>query len=500
MKIFEMIPNHVKRSLKAGLVSLALAAAIQAAPSLPIDLALTGSGLQLELSNAVVEVVMDPGAEPRLSVQRLTEGEGAGEVGVGALDLVQSSGGWRLVRLEGASAPLLVRAFLLPGQGLSVSGRRVELSYQGTVFDPSDGAGGGEASGQEGGGSGSAPETAPVPLSIDLKQAQIDLYSATNVNLRAEESHVGMEATGGPALFDLVGSTLDLRDHSGRVEIVAETSELSMIGQRGRLKFTLTQTDLLLAEGGGMGAGSLAGGQLQIENRHGGVRLQGEDARVTLRQAGGGEAQIQLGGRDLDLTLEGVRGKQTIELVGGSLRGGELRGAVTVRAAQGAEVDLESVHGGLHLSLNDGALARLVGVRKGLVAELEDSSLDLEAVGKLSVTARRSRIDGREVRRVDQMELADSELDLSLANTNHSPTMIFKGASSARVELPAPCSVKILGRQMADGADVRASGCGIETAGHGRRRFQNRGLDGGRAVVLSAKLSEDSSLEVDGRP
>jgi hypothetical protein len=239
---------------------------------------------------------------------------------------------------------------------------------------------------------------------------------------------------------------------------------------------------------------------LQIERRRGALQIAGNNARVELRSVGQGENGVNIKGGGLDLLLEQIGGPLGVELRASQLLADGLKGRVDLKALEGTDLSLQNATGGLKLNLGGGASARLSEVRHGLTVEMRDSDLDLQQIARLSLVARASQINAREVRRVEKMEVMDCELDLSLANTNHSPTLQLKGASRASVELPAPCSVKVLGQGMVSGAEVRASGCGIETQGHGRRRYQNRGLDGGRAVVLTVRIAEDSSLEVEGRP
>ena len=274
-----------------------------------------------------------------------------------------------------------------------------------------------------------------------------------------------------------------------------------------------------MADFQGVLAPRLQGGSLEVQDGSGGctafaqdatlrftgwagaLRFHGRNGTVEARGTGGARAPWRIEGTDLQVILDDVGGGVVANLDGGGFRGSDLGGRLQAVAKNGARLDLADLAAGVQLSLSDGAEARVRGVGGELRAELEDAALDADGVFRLVLTAVRSRATVRGIERLARLEATDADLDLDLSALVHSPSLQLRGASRATVLLPTPCLVRPQGPSAMLDDRIRITGCDLLLPGQRMRdrealiRYGDR-----RLTTLTPLLSEDSSLEIEGRP
>ena len=128
----------------------------------------------------------------------------------------------------------------------------------------------------------------------------------------------------------------------------------------------------------------------------------------------------------------------------------------------------------------------------------ERHRLEVDGARQLQVHATQSEVHLRGIERLNRLQAADSQVDLDLTEIRHDPSLELTGTTEAQVELKIPCYFQMDRTQLLS-SQVEVNGCGLWGESHRRNRLDRRGLDGNRRVVLTARLTEDATLEVDGQ-
>lgn len=488
-----------RRSFAVALPALLLGAAFGAAASaqtLPAQVPLAERGLHLLLWNAEVEIAVDPEAEPGLRLASLEP------AGTNAQVRVEETAGTvrveRSPEMAGAGHRLHLTAVLHPGQPLQLQGIELAVEVVDRRFAPGAAApAAAEAGPAAGGGGGEAAGS----LSLAVERSQVLLLGVASPAFTGTDSALEMEGTTGATGLNLVGGLARVRSHRGGLQVTAQAkAEVKVLEQVGDVELSLEDAVLEIREGQGRCGGRAQHSTLLLSRWWGPVAVEATASTFEGRTLGGREANLQLGGRDLQVFLEGLVGRATLRLTGGTLRGEDLEGRLTLETWEGAETRLREVKGDAVLRLHSASTATVAGVEGGLRADLEAGKFSAEDVVRLDLSAAGSEITVAHVARLGKLDLTDCDLELDLTGVQAPPGIALRGESFGRVRMSAPCRVDVLGAAALDAGRLEVTGCalGVEE----RRRRLSAPTEGirGDTVVLQVALDEEASLNVQGGP
>ncbi len=470
----------------------------------PFEVELEAVGLILELVLADVEIVVRPGAP--ISLRFLATDSGPA---VPKVELRREGAGWWVGRAADDPAPateLRLQATLPDGRGLRLHGEGLRLSLSRQQVEPQTSTAEDEEEQAKKNAAEEEPSAAEVlfvavapgpprlPLELDLFGSVASLTNLNEVDLQAEESDV--VATGGRGKLDaaLISSTLAISETRAEIALQAQGSDITVVSSRGELRIELRGSSLV-AEHQGRIQGQVEDSFVRLSEGLGRVELRGSGSTVEMRQAKYGQVRLQ--GTDLVVHGDDLTASLDVSLVGGSLTLTGCTGAAKVVGQGGLEFQLEGWQGGVELGLSEDSSAHLQGIRGLIKAQLEDAFFELSDSNELDLSALRSQVSVSDLRRLRRLVATDSQLELDLTGLRHNPTLVLQGASEAKVELDYPCAVRLAGGDETFDGRLRASGCGLDNAAHGRSRFDRFGLDGQRTVRMSVALSSESSLKIE---
>lgn len=486
--------------LAAG-AALALALWTSATPAagevvaLPLEVPLDEAvGLKLELGNAVVSTVVTAASAPRLRVEAVSE-DGPGEVD---LALGSEAGEVTLSRSpEAPNAAVALRLEVvlpaglplrLTGSGLTVRVTEPERPRRSDALPPT-------RSGAEG-----EEEPHAWTIEIGVTGSRVDLQGVGDASVAAADSRVDADGTSGALGLALEGGSATVRDHLGALELLGAGAELVVLGLEGPLTSDLTGGSLILRDAEGGLTLFAEDAFVLLERFRGPGRLEGTGGTLEVRDSGAPGTALELRGQALQVLVEELAADLAVDLTDGTLQGRALTGrSVKVQARGIATADLAGVAGALDLKLPSGTSARVADAGTKVGAEVVGGRLTVEGARLLDLLATEgAEVTATGIERLQTRRLADAELDLDLSAIAHDPALRLEGATRARVTLPTPCAVKVVGGDLLEGDRVRASGCELFPAEQAPRRTTLRHRYGGREVTLTAQVAEGSELVVDG--
>ncbi len=499
------------------LVCVASPMAAQEAFDLPFELELPDLPLVLELDNATLDVLLDPGSTSLLRARSFSD-QGSPK----ATLVLGSDGGRVLVRREDSEdseepGPRIGLELVLdPQRWLSLTGADLDVGVQaqpvegqpgededdeddkGDEDDEDDEDDKGDEDDEESHGArpGGGDAASDHSLALEVEASSIQLVGVQGASVKATGSYLHATGTGGDLALILEGGTAEILEHRGVLVVTSRDSEVTVSELLGRAEASLFGGSLVARSGMGQLESQLDGALLRVDGWRGRLKAEGRGSRVEARALRGVRLEVQ--GENLDVALEEHQGHFSATLRGGRLSASELKGQAVISAQNGAEISLDRLAGGLTLGIQGGS-ARLVSVRGHLRANVADGRLEIEGAQQLELAAQRAEIVAGRLERLGRVEVTDSQLDLDLSELVHNPTLALKGSSEARVQLRAPCSVK-LGEVELLSSRADVTGCELHSQTLRRTRYDSRGLDGQRRVLLTATLGEDSTLEVEGVP
>ena len=153
----------------------------------------------------------------------------------------------------------------------------------------------------------------------------------------------------------------------------------------------------------------------------------------------------------------------------------------------------------MNLTLKGDASADLQRILGELRADVAKSSLRVDDVRAVAITANDADITVSAVKKITTLHASFSELDLDLTDTRGQLALRLQQGSRARVRLLTPCQVRTSGPGSGLGNEVTVNGCAYAPLGR-RSRTVGRGVNGQRTVVLSVNMAQGTELEVDGVP
>ncbi|MEM7349931.1 MAG: hypothetical protein AAF657_03940 [Acidobacteriota bacterium] len=513
----------VRLLLAVGLLPLAvgLTPATAEVFELPVELELVEGPVALELHDAVLDIVLRPGEVSVLWARPLT----ADKPVVADLEVLDD-GGELLVRrppvAEGPVQRLQVELVIDPRWPLQVTGTELDIAVDAGAdsgddedeeddeveeedeeddedeendedFDNEED----EVPDREREGRVPATMQDLVPI-LAVEKSSLNLVGLRGARVEAVDSFVRVERGTGTLRLQLTGGTTEVDDYQGILELSARDSEIWLDETRGNVNLSVQGGSLVLRRGIGRCDGEVDDAQVQLETWRGPVDLQARGSTIEARSTVA--SPFKLGGEDLVVTLQDTRGSLEFNLRGGTVSSNGTQGQLRLEVSEDAEVAFDALRGSVVANLRAGAVGRFVGVNGLVRAEVHGSRFEVQGAQRLQLQASQADLTLSDLQQIAFSELTDTRLDLDLTTIRHpNPTLILEGRSEARVRLKSPCSVEIEG---AEGSfvDADVSGCLVHTERRARQGTNSRGLDGNFRVVLKAKISDESTLEVEGVP
>ncbi|MBP7145899.1 MAG: hypothetical protein KBD01_00030 [Acidobacteria bacterium] len=460
---------------------------------LPVDMEVEAQRISMSLRGGRVDVLVDPDAEPGLTVKDLVRGE--------------ESGGFVLIEQDGASltvgqphgdevtAPrLAVELVIGPGQVLELSGEDLSVTVEGLAPPPA-------APPREAGEAGSAlAAPAPIPgIRLDLVHSIVRVSAVGGLNLKANDTAVQAERLRGLVQAELEGGRLALDDQEGPVHLRGSNADVTLAQAIGDVEFALEGGNLSIAAGAGSCKGRSRSTLVRIEGWQGGVTLDGELNQVEVRESGAPEAQLSVSGERNDVLVEQFRGAVTAQVTGGSLRATDIGVRVRVEATEGAQVRVERVKEGAEVRSSERATLTVNDVGQRLWAVVRDGSLDAEGMAELELRADSAVVNVRSITGRARVQATDTQLGLDLSASRVHPDVKLGGSTQASIVMPAPCVVRVSEPEMA--GQVTVSGCELSdgsnrpgTSPYGRRPGSRPDL------LLIAHLDGSAELNVRATP
>ena len=525
-----------------GLMMLCLAAQVAAKPlELPVDLELGPGAISIQLDNATIDVIHQTGASTLRARQ-----ESSDEAADVVLEVV-SDGAIFIQRTQNdlGKRHLLLELTVDPDVTLQIEGAELDVAVEGVRENPDDRFASeenekrraeadrkeqaksedaddedegdedeedeGDEDGEDGddddqgegdedrqgeGSQESDPDQQGFRMSFSVERSNIQLLEARDLEIRAIDSYVNSSGSNGFLALVLDGGTVEVEEHRGSLSVTSRYSEVWLAETSGNLILAVRGGSVVARRGAGRCEGQAEDALVRLEEWRGAVNLAIEEAEIELIASPG--ASVVLKSQRSNVLLEEHRGSVEVDLQGGSLKGAGLVGGARLTARDEAEITIYRLSGSVILKAESQVTVRVSEIGGALQAEMTDSLLDLKQARVLQLAAVRSEISVAGIEFVNQLDVAASRLDLDFRSVVRSPRVVLREGSEASVTLKAPCGVTLDSDQAFAPVDI--SGCQLHTESQARPQSNRRGLDGKSRVTLTAALSDDSSLEVEGQP
>lgn len=458
---------------------------------LPFEFELPLSPVEVELHDSLLEVTIEPGAEPMVQARRV---EGA--VGEPATFAVGQGGGrTRITRTptpEGLDpARAIVTLTLDPGQNLHVIGRDIMLVV--------NGPGGGYAADDvpptlPGKG---ATEVAGIAHSYELFDSEADLTGFPAATIVAENTAVHCDGGSGELAAQLSWSGLTVTNHDGGIRIASLDSETTLEGVSGAVEFELQGGGLRLQDGAGSVQGTCDAGFVGSNGWDGTFSLGGSDASFELRD--GSVGQLKITSSNTVTTIDEIRGSVIIEATGGQITMDSVQGNLTATVSEGGQVVSDVVYGTLTLNLKNDAYGEVNRSSGAVKANIDSAELRVEGAKSLDLNSENSRATVEGIKQLAGFDARYSEVELDLREASDRKLTLHVGeGTTVDLSLTSPCNVQ-LRESTPGGSGVNVTGCALQLERAGRwRRGRISANDGRRPFFLIAKVADTGSLRVHG--
>lgn len=518
-----MVPRRFTTSLVA-LLGLAVPAFAQDRP-LHIETALGSQrDVELDLENAVVSIVIDPDATPWM------EATGPDDAAA-PLFVDWSEGPTRVVRplpQENTPYPSIeLELVVLPSQRIRIEGSGLTISVlSADARDAAEPAPETESEPEVPGPPGAPPEgTAPEPataaptgrpraqrtpavppdeepgfaLEIGVADSRVDLVDVADALVVAAGGSLRIEGSRGSlTVVATDGCGAEILDHEGSLELEAQAGDIAVFGGHGNAQLQIEASNVIFRDGRGDLSGTASGALFVVDNWQGATVLEASQATVEVRGATA-HGSLSVQGDDIDIDIDGFRGKVDIVQRRGTLRAREWFGISDLRL-DGTEIDLADLSGPMAIKMNNGARGTIENVQGQVRAAVVGSSLEVTAASNLHLDAKSSDIVARAPRRIDAFKASASTVQIDVTDTPGRIDVDLRSGTRADIRMTAPCYVVVTGPAASAnlGSEVRVSGCEV-MMGQARRggRTGRRGI---RPRFLYTRLAADAELVVDGVP
>ncbi len=487
-----------------------------------LDATVGGGPLVLDMHRAEVQVFFDPEGENFVQVlDPRSEGSGEGVAPVGTVRSERRDGALHVERIfaEGDEVDgppdLRVDVVLTPGTPVTVKGRNLQVVIEDTSYvrrslDEDEAEDTLEDGSEEApvlraektARAGSASGQRDLVVRLEVERSQVEVWGLSDVAAVCQDSILHLEGTRERLLLEPKNCIVSVVRHQGALQARGEGGELTVDDVQGASSVDWKAGEITLRRGEGKLTAHLEGSSLDFDSWRGDLTLEGDNAAIRGEDGRSSGQGLEVRGKDLDVYIGTWRGRLDMRLTGGRLGGGPWHGKLSVTALDGANVDLEPLFGELNLWLRSGASARLQGITGTLKAGLEDSELDVDGTSRtVEVEAKGSTVNLRGAEYLRKVRASSSTVTVDLAQLkNARPTFEVLSGSRMRIDVLAPCLVDINAPSSFDQLDLDVSGCETKRLGEGRRggRAPTR-IDGAPMTRIVVRLSEDASVEVEGR-
>ena len=298
--------SALRSAILCGAVLISNSTFAQNTISLPVDIELGTPRVEVDLTNARIEITIDPERPQRFSA-RLANPNTTSEVFLeGSLE---PNAVTRLRRAEtgDVSLPIVVEIGLTPDQVLVVRGSRVGLTITQTVSAITPAVSGTTPKENPPGGT-NPPEAEETPprTTVDVSDS---VFSASNLD------ELVLTANGGSSQLDSIGGTLalDLRETEvlarrlrGPTSVSAINSDVTIDGCRGLISVDMEGGLLAVTEGASGVGGTFNDSNVEIMSTTGTVVVNGSNTSTRITDSA--DLSAQLTGTDLRITLDEVSG------------------------------------------------------------------------------------------------------------------------------------------------------------------------------------------------
>lgn len=489
------VGSALRSAILCGAVLISNSTFAQNSISLPVDMELRTPRLEVDLSNARIEITIDPERPQRLSA-RFADPNTTSEVFLEGS--IEPNAVTRLRRADtgDVSLALVVEIGVTPDQVLVVRGNRVGLTITQTVSTTAPAGSGPSPPGDPPGGA-NPPEAEETPpkTTVDVSDS---VFSASNLD------ELALTAYGGSSQLDSIGGTLalDLREtevHArrlrGPISVSAINSDVTIDGCRGLISVDMEGGLLAVTEGASGIGGTFNNSNVEMTSTTGAVVVNGSNTSTRITDSA--DLSAQLTGTDLRITLDDVSGPIRADMTGGSLTAESIANRFDLKLAAQAEADLRDLEGDVAVLMSDGARATIRRVALHTRVRLEESELEVSDLRSFELNSRGGFIFGDEIHKLSRVESDGSDMDLSLSGVNQKHSIALSGPGSAVVRLPTPCRVVAKMPNTTAGSQLKVSGCLLDFDGT-RKRGLRPGIDGQAPILLNATLDEIATLKVEG--
>ncbi len=481
--------HRLARLAGAVLASACLWFPHAAAVPLPLAMNLESGPLTLVLWSADVSVRVDPEAVPSLVARWQPEAAGGEE-----LDLVLEEGATRLGRPAseppgpGKPRRLRVEVVVRPGQQVEIQGSGLTVTADGSAAAPSRRNALDQAD----------PSSQAVALALAVEGSQVSVARIEGVQAQARGGWMRLDAVSGTLVLGVEGGGLEVHGHAGVMQLTGQGAELAVADLNGTLLASLLGGTLDVADGTGSVTLQLREGGARIGGWQGPVSIDAQNGGVEVRSSGSPDGEIELVGKEVEAVLDDLRGTVTARLEGGSLTASGLDGEANLQARADTQVTIAGFRGAAALTLHAGSTGIVKDFAGQLRADVSESRLTIDQVGRLELTAQRAEVTATGVGALGRVEATDGRLELDLTAMRTDARLVLRGSTEARARLSTPCIVRALGAVTFDGSQLEVTGCDQNASGQGARTAALRRQYGGQAMVLTASLDATARLEVEG--
>jgi hypothetical protein len=488
-----MIPDH-RRAIIATIIAMSVTANTFGI-ELPFDLESGASAVEVHLDGADVAVTCAEREDVGLIIRpRLAEG-GAG-AGVAVSDRGSTLS---ITQAEDATGPSEVVIELAVPEDLPVTVVGSRLNIVRTCIavatdepdrpipiEPTPGV-----------GTSTADHVTAQPASLfELEKSTVESRGSGSARYTGTDNSLTLIGTNGDTELAVSGSVVDVSDHRGSLVLEVNNTEVTLRSAEGKLAAKLDGGALNLVETVGETTIQLIEANLDVDNHRGVISVTASLSDLALR--GCVSDRLAITGDDSVVRLDGGTATGTVNLTGGSLEVDGWNGRLMLQGGNGADLEAAGVEGDVVVSLDDGSL-ELRGVTGHTRATASSSNFTASNLKSIALSAQDCVIDAREIPEVKLIRLANGELTLGASSTRGKQRLELSGEVWARIELPTPCEVNLLGEDAAS-ADVDVRGCDLHGGGGPGTQRPQRRLRGQSLAILDVTLGAGTRLRVEGRP
>ncbi len=330
-----------------------------------------------------------------------------------------------------------------------------------------------------------------------LDDGSIDFQGPDPARFETDGTSVTVSLTRGPLVFMTSGGTVTITGHEGTIEIESNDTIFSIEDVRGDVTATVSRGQLNLT--GIDGTTTLGADQssLDVAELDGNLQISGAGNALSLRNSA--MQNFRLEGTDLSAQIDDCSGTGVVTVTGGSLEADRWSGRLTLQAARGTDSDLSRLDADLVLDFTDDSSCSVRGVTGHIHGTVENGTLTASQIKSIELSSVSSEISITEIRETTSLDLTDSGLEYSSTVLTGNPEIRLSGTSEARVDLPVPCKVQLMGPGK-NNSNVEVQGCNLHRGRIPASQLRKKKWETRRPIIMTVTLDPDARLRIDGRP